>query len=253
MKRISRVVCDNARSVFGWVSVALLTVLFFFPLALVFLAVVPFDCDRKRLHVIVSLWARMILVVCPVMRVRIEGSELLSGDRAYVLVANHQSHADILTVLHLAHPFKFVAKKDLFWIPFLGWALSLVGYIPLDRSSRVSGKEVMKRASQYLGRGTSVLFFPEGTRSRDGEIHDFRVGAFKIAAEHDVPVVPIVIYGTRDVMTKGSPVVGASRKVTLQIGRARLSEGKGDAAIDRFVNEVRSDMIQQFAALRSQA
>lgn len=250
MTRMDRVVLDSIRSVFGWCSVVFLTVLLFFPLVTLFLVTFPLDRDRKSLHVIVSLWAKAILIVSPVMSVHIEGRQHLRSKQAYVLVANHQSLVDILAVLYVAHPFKFVAKKELFWIPFLGWALSVAGYIPLVRTSHSSGKEALQRSIQYLKRGTSVLFFPEGTRSRDGEIHNFKAGAFRIAAQEGLPVAPIVIDGTRDIIKKGSLVVRSRRNVTVQIGRPRFSEGQDDLAIERFLNEVRSDMIERLEKLR---
>ena len=94
-------------------------------------------------------------------RVVLIGEDHLKFDGPAVLVANHQSLTDILVVLHMARPFKFIAKKGLFWIPFLGWAMAGAGYIPLVRGDAESGKSVLERARDYLKGGMCVLFFPD--------------------------------------------------------------------------------------------
>ena len=241
---------DLVRSGISWFLVGVVTILVFIPVFITFLVMVVFDRDRNCIHPLISFWARAILVVCPMMCVHLEGTEHLKRGSTYVLVANHQSVADIIAVLHLSHPFKFIAKRELFWIPFLGWALSLAGYIPLIRGDNKSGKETLDRASTYLKRGVSVLLFPEGTRSRDGEIHSFKVGAFKLARDNGVPIVPIVIYGTRDLIPKGSRLLRRRVKVTVKIGTPRLVGTSDGTSIEKFCESVRSEIITSFDEIR---
>ena len=243
-------VFDLIRSGVSWFLVGILTIIIFFPTLVAFLILFPSDHDRKNIHPFVSFWANAILVVCPLMRVHFEGTHHLKQGATYVLVANHQSVADIIAVLHLKHPFKFIAKRELFWIPFLGWSLSLAGYIPLIRGNRKSGKEAVQKASGYLEQGVSVLLFPEGTRSRDGEIHDFKGGAFKLAAELKIPIVPIVIHGTRDLIPKGRRLLGRRVDVMVKIGVPRLSTGESAPSIETFCQEVRSEMIASLTEVR---
>ena len=242
---------DLIRSLMSWILVGLVTIVFFPPTFFTILALLPFDRNRKNIHPLISLWAKTILVVCPLMRIHLEGTHHLEQGRTYVLVANHQSVADIIAVLHLKHPFKFIAKKDLFWIPFMGWALSLAGYIPLVRGTQRSGQEAVKKARDYLKRGVSVLLFPEGTRSRDGKIHEFKAGAFKLATETGVPVVPVVIHGTRNLIPKGSVVIGRRVEVIVQVGEPRFSSRKGTSSIESFCDEVRSEMIHSLDEVHS--
>ncbi len=238
------------RSIAGWFLVAVAT-LIFFPFVLIIVPVLfVFDRNRKHIHPLISLWARTILIVLPLMRVRIEGEHHLKQSSVFVLVANHQSVADIIAVLHLPHPFKFIAKKELFWIPFLGWALTLAGYIPLERGDRLSGKQTVDRAKQYLEEGMSVLFFPEGTRSRDGEIHEFKIGAFKIASELGIPVVPIVIDGTREVVPKGNFMIGSRKEVTVKVGAPLAPFGTSNGDINEFAQQTRRKMIASLEEIR---
>ncbi|OGW85310.1 MAG: hypothetical protein A3C35_04945 [Omnitrophica bacterium RIFCSPHIGHO2_02_FULL_46_11] len=211
-----------------------------------------FDRDQTRLHPLISFWAKSILAVCPLMRVHFEGREHLKPGTTYVLVANHQSIADIIAVLHLRLPFKFIAKSDLFWIPFFGWALSLAGYIPLTRGDQKSGRETIQKAMGYLKRGVSVLLFPEGTRSRNGEIHAFKVGAFKLATELGLPVVPLVIQGTRDLIPKGTLLINHRIEVTVRIGTPHPPPSNDSASIEAFCQKVRSEMIFSLNEMRSQ-
>ena len=241
---------DVIRSAFGWFMVGVWTILLFPPVALGALILFPFDRDRKRIHPLISLWAKAILVTCPLMRVRFEGTEQLKPGETYVLVANHQSIADIVAVLHLSHPFKFIAKRELFWIPVFGWALSSAGYIPLIRGDQKSGKEAVLKAKGCLERGVSVLLFPEGTRSRDGDIHDFKIGAFKLASEVGVPVVPIVIDGTWNLIPKGRRLLGERSEVTVHLGAPQRAIGNNGPMIEAFSKRIRSEMVATLNQIR---
>ncbi|MBI3999258.1 MAG: 1-acyl-sn-glycerol-3-phosphate acyltransferase [Candidatus Omnitrophica bacterium] len=235
-----------------WALVGLVTFVLFFPVLAAFFILLPFDRDRKHIHPLISFWAKAVLTVCPLIKVRLEGAEHLKQNGTYVLVANHQSIGDIIAILHLSHSFKFVAKEDLFWIPCLGWALWLAGYIPLVRGDRMSGKRAVDQASGYLKRGVSVLLFPEGTRSPSGEIQAFKVGAFKLAAEVGVPIVPIVIHGTRDFLPKGSRLLARRVQVTVKVGIPQQLAAKNNGSVESFSDQIREEMIQSLKSIRSQ-
>ncbi|MBI4394900.1 MAG: 1-acyl-sn-glycerol-3-phosphate acyltransferase [Candidatus Omnitrophica bacterium] len=244
---------DLTRSSFRWTLVGLITIIVFFPTLIISLILWPFDRDRKQVHPLVSFWAKAILIACPLMKVHVEGAERLKPNGTYVLIANHQSIADIIAVLHLPHPFKFVAKQELFWIPFLGWSLWCAAYIPLIRGNRMSGKRAVDQASGYLQRGVSVLLFPEGTRSPNGEIQAFKVGAFKLAREVNVPIVPIVIQGTRDLLPKGSRLLARRVKVTLQVGFPEPPSERSHLSLESFSEQVREEMIRSLKSIRSKS
>ena len=241
----------HIKSTFFWFAIACVTVIYFWPTLLLTVFLYPFDRTRKAIHLVISIWAKAVVSVCPLMDVSVEGEEHLNHQNPYILVCNHQSIADIIVALHLKHPFKFIAKKELFWIPFLGWSMQLAGYIPLVRGNQLSGKQALEKAKSYIQRGTSVLFFPEGTRSPDGEIHSFKAGAFKLAAETNVPVLPMVIDGTYNFIPKGTRIFSRTVKVKLTVLEPKIPCGTGNASIERFIHEVRSDMIHHLKGVRS--
>jgi 1-acyl-sn-glycerol-3-phosphate acyltransferase len=160
-----------------------------------FLVAYPVDPDRRWLHALVCRWCHGLwLHASPGWRTRVEGRELLPSG-PFVLVANHQSAADILAAMGLFHPYKFVAKASLFPIPIVGWMMSLLGYVPVKRGSTNSMGRMLEQCRRWLRRGMPVLIFPEGTYSQEGLLR-FKRGAFQLALEEHVPVVPVVIEGT---------------------------------------------------------
>ncbi|CAN5565981.1 lysophospholipid acyltransferase family protein [soil metagenome] len=129
----------------------------------------------------------------------------------YVVVANHQSMADIPLISTLPWEMKWVAKASLFKLPVAGWMLRLAGDIPVDRSNPASRADVLVRARQILDHKCSVMMMPEGTRTRDGRLKAFHDGAFKLAIEAGVPVLPIAIDGTANALPKHGWKIGEVR------------------------------------------
>lgn len=242
---------EAVKSAFYWFLIATATFLFFWPTLILCLLLYPFDPVRKGIHPIISLWAKTLLVICPLMNIRVEGEEYLNHRQTYILISNHQSIADILVALHLSQSFKFIAKKELFMIPILGWSMTLAGYIPLVRGNQRSGKHAALQAKNLIGKGVSVLFFPEGTRSPDGEIHSFKMGAFKLAAEMNVPVVPIVIDGTYHLVPKGQRLFNRNVSVKLKILKPRKLESGDHSSIERILAGTRYEMIETLNQIRS--
>ncbi len=122
--------------------------------------------------------------------------------RALVVVSNHQSLADIPVISRLPWEMKWVAKRELFSLPLVGWMMKLSGDIPLERGDARSGARVLVYAGRYLKHNCPVILFPEGTRSMDGRVGRFSDGPFHLAIASHVPVLPIVVDGTRDALPK---------------------------------------------------
>jgi 1-acyl-sn-glycerol-3-phosphate acyltransferase len=148
-------------------------------------------------------------------RVAVRGLERLDRSRSYVFAANHQSIYDI-PIVFTAIPFqlRIVAKQSLGRIPFMGWHLHLAGHLLVDRSRPGAG--VVKKMARLIGERHSLIVFPEGTRSIDGAVQRFKGGSFALAVEAGLPIVPITIHGSCDVMTKGQLTV-RPRDVSLTI------------------------------------
>lgn len=203
-------------------------------------------------HKLSQLWALLISRFLPLWEIQIEGLERIHRDRPYVVVSNHQSLLDILVVLAgLPLHFKFISKQELFWIPFFGWHMFLAGYIPLKRGDRLSGKECLRGARYWLRRGVSVVFFPEGTRSLDGKIHEFKAGAFKLALEEKVNILPLVIVGTREVIPKKSWYVQKRTRLRFQICEPVSTENFSLEDLDRIRIAVRETIRIEFEKVHS--
>jgi 1-acyl-sn-glycerol-3-phosphate acyltransferase len=180
--------------------------------ALTLLVTFPFDRNRAVAGRLLRLCAVFVSRTFPLWRIRMEGS-WPKARGAYVVVANHQSFLDIFLLSGLPREMKWLAKKSLFKIPWVGWAFFLVGDIAVDRADPASAAGVLAKARRYLERGMNVMIFPEGTRSRDGQLLPFKAGAFKLALDAGVPVLPVAITGSAQGMPKGSPWVRPARLV----------------------------------------
>jgi len=195
---------QNIQSLIIWFVGILLTVLLFFIMAFISLVLYPFDKKRKFTHAQCFWWTDAVTALNPYWQVKVEGLENIDHHKTYVAVSNHQSLADIVLMYKTKMQFKWVAKESLFKVPVLGWNMSLAKHIKLKRGEFSSIKKVYRQAAEWLRRGISVVFFPEGTRSNDLELGEFQNGAFKLAIKEKVPVLPILIQGTRDAIPKGS-------------------------------------------------
>lgn len=158
-------------------------------------------------------WSRLLLWLFRV-EVRTEGRELVPAGPA-VYAANHSSSLDILVVLgHLPVDVRIIYKKSLSLVPLLGWAIAVGGHIPIDRSNPFRARRSLDEAARRIRGGTSVLVFPEGTRSPDGVVRHFKRGSFSLAIEAGVPVVPVSIVGVKALVPSGL--------LSLRPGRALL-------------------------------
>ncbi len=195
-------------------------------LALSLLSFVLFIFDRKGeiLHEIERLWAKIYLHSAGI-KVIVNGTESVKS-QPVILMCNHQSALDIFVLLYgLPLSFRFVAKKGLFRIPFMGWAMKCVGHISIDRESPRDSMRALEEAKEKIKRGQSVLIFPEGTRSEDGTLLPFKRGSFHIVSLSRVPVVPVAIYGSSLLMPKGKVLPIKSGTVWIEIGTPILAKG----------------------------
>ncbi|XP_065857134.1 1-acyl-sn-glycerol-3-phosphate acyltransferase LPAT1, chloroplastic isoform X2 [Euphorbia lathyris] len=201
------------------------------------------DRYRRKAHCFIAkIWATITLY--PFVKIEFEGLENLpSPDTPAVYVSNHQSFLDIYTLLTLGRSFKFISKTGIFLIPIIGWAMSMLGAIPLKRMDSKSQLECFKQCMEQLKKGASVCFFPEGTRSKDGKLGTFKKGAFSIATKTGVPVVPITLIGTGKIMPTG-------KESTVNLGSVRVVihkpvQGSDPEALCNEVRNIIADVLQQ--------
>ena len=207
--------------------------------ALVRLFTWPFDRNRVAAGMTLRFCGSLLLRCFPLWRVHIVGR--WPGPGAYAVVSNHQSFLDIFLISTIRHEMKWVAKRELFRIPWVGWAFHLVGDISVDRGDLAGTLDVVAKARRYLDNGMSVMMFPEGTRSRDGQLLPFKAGAFKLAVDAGVPVLPLAISGTAQGMPKGSPWVRPS-ELTLRILDPVPTAGVTDRELRKLRDGVRAQI-----------
>jgi 1-acyl-sn-glycerol-3-phosphate acyltransferase len=161
-----------------------------------------FDSTGNFSHIVARMWGKSILIASRI-KVTVTGLSNIDPSKSYIYMSNHQSNFDIPVLLaHLKVQFRWLAKAELFRIPIFGIAMKRVGYISIDRSDRRAAFTSLKKAAHMIRNGVSVLIFPEGTRSRDGNICPFKKGGFVLAVDSQVPIVPVIVHGTRSIMPR---------------------------------------------------
>ena len=177
----------------------------------------PFDPRLRALHAFTCFWGSLYTWSNPAWRVRVEGREKIRRDEAYVMVANHQSLLDILVLFRLFVHFKWVSKIENFRIPLIGWNMTLNRYIRLRRGERSSVIQMLTLCRETLAAGSSIMIFPEGTRSPDGQLRAFKTGAFVLAQTAGRPILPIVVEGTASALPKRGFVLQGRHRIRISV------------------------------------
>jgi 1-acyl-sn-glycerol-3-phosphate acyltransferase len=206
-----------------------------------------YDPEGKRQHWCARLWCQMIARTAGV-RVRVHGAHHIQPGVSYVFLSTHQSYMDIPAMLgYLPAQLRIAAKKVLFRIPFMGWHLTRAGHIPIDRSSTQNAVSSMQKAASYLKRGICAFVFPEGTRSRDGFLHKFKKGGFKLAIQAGVPIIPITIKGSRQVLPPDS-IIFRPGPIDMYVDAPIPTNGLTDADLEPLMESVYNIMAKHFKA-----
>jgi 1-acyl-sn-glycerol-3-phosphate acyltransferase len=208
---------DLVRSIVGWfIAICLIGILF--PVAfLMWVVTLPFDRERWITHWILVFQSILILSVIPVGRIRIEGRKKAIRGTTYVVISNHQSILDILLVNCLRYRYKWISKIENMKVPAVGWYLKMAGYITVDRGNDESKAAMREKSLACLQRGCSIMLFPEGTRSQNGEIGFFKRGAFQLAMQAEVPILPVVLDGTSDILPKHGFRINSGHRVRMRV------------------------------------
>lgn len=224
----------------------------FFPftlLAIGYCLISAFFGGEKRLHASARQWARGCLWLGGV-RLRVEGLEHLPPQGPVIYMSNHQGNFDI-PILFAALPvqFRWLAKAELFRIPLFGLTMRVAGYIPIERQDRRLAVQSMNLAAEQVAAGTSLMIFPEGTRSPDGALLPFKKGGFILALQAQVPIVPIAIDGSAALMLKSSWLI-RSGEVRLRIFPVLPTAGLGLKDRDALLTEVETRIASALASAR---
>jgi len=199
----------------------------------------PFDRTGAMQHWCARWWCRPIALSI-FARIRVFGIENVRADRNYVYMANHSSLIDIPALFaYLPYQFRIMAKKELFWVPFMGWHLKTAGNFPIDRSDPRKTAKSLRGVIEGVRAGKSLAVFPEGTRTPDGRLQDFKSGAFKIAVRAGVPIVPVSIRGTFKLLPK-TTLAPRPGRVDVIIGEPIETAGYSEKNLGELITRTRT-------------
>ena len=241
---------STIKSLLIWIGVLIL-ILVWLPLMAVLRL---FDRDPAHYYTgrLFRKLGKYISKINPNWKITITGNIDIDDRRPYVVVCNHLSQADIPLISNLPWEMKWVAKKVLFEAPLVGWMMKMAGDIAVDRKARNRREETFRQARYYLDNRCSVMFFPEGTRSRNGKLNRFTNGAFDLAISENVPILPMVIDGTQNTLPKKSWKFGKAEHIKLKVLDPITTEDLTEDDVKELTQEVRSRIANQLSDWRSQ-
>ena len=208
---------DIFKSIIVWL-IGICYVIVTFPLTLiVWLLAFPFDKQRIIIHTFLMYQSFFLSFLIPIWTIHIEGREKAVKGTTYVIISNHQSILDILLINCLRYKFRWISKIENFKVPVIGWYLKMADYIVVDRGNEESKADMLEKSYNCLNNGISIMLFPEGTRSLNNEIGFFKRGAFQLALQANVPILPVLIDGTGGILPKHGLIFGSGHHIRIKV------------------------------------
>ncbi len=235
-------------SAWAWLELVLVTSAGLCIQAPVLLLTCPFDPTRKIAGRFTRVMAKIVVRLNPMWRFRIHGDLGRYRATKTVMVSNHVSNADSLLICMLPWEMKWLAKSSLFKVPLVGWSMWLAGDIAVARGDKGSVKRAMDRCAELVSQGMPVAMFPEGTRSKTGELLPFRDGAFRLALETGAEVLPVAVAGTRRAAEKHSWRFDFARAL-LTVGKPISTEGMSMDDLEELKAEARRRIEELYATI----
>jgi 1-acyl-sn-glycerol-3-phosphate acyltransferase len=177
----------------------------------------PFDRERAMIHWMLTYESIVLSHIIPIWKINIEGREKAVKGTTYVIISNHQSMLDILLLNCLRYKFTWISKIENMKVPFIGWYLRMADYIVVNRGDEDSKTEMLEKSLDKLKKGVSIMIFPEGTRSLNSEIGFFKRGAFQLALQANVALLPVLIDGTGGILPKHGMIFGTGHKISIRV------------------------------------
>ena len=226
--------------------------LVYFPFAFIVWGItILFDRRLAILHLFSSVWASSYTWLSPIWSVTITGRRNVDRKKAYVMVCNHQSMLDIPVIYRIFLHFKWVSKASLFKIPVIGWNLWMNRHIKLERSNMMSQRKMLRQCAENIQRGSSVMIFPEGTRSRNGELRSFKEGAFLIALQQKSDILPIVLDGSYKALPERGFFPNRKQNVCVHILSPVAYEAIKDMGVRQVSEHIRAIIADELARMRT--
>jgi 1-acyl-sn-glycerol-3-phosphate acyltransferase len=239
-------------SVVAWITMALTSMIITPFFLLVWLGTFWWDKRRVATHMMGTFWAWHYQSLIPFWKLRVEGREKIPWNRPVVLVANHRSLVDILALYKIRRPFKWTSKEENFKLPFIGMVLSLTNSVRIKRESMRSGAQFFSQAENEMRKGSSIMLFPEGTRSRTKEMRPFKEGAFMLAKKMGCGVIPIVHTGSELTFDRGSWVLKGKTTIRIRVLDEIPAEKVKKMDIKVLTKMVRQEMVDGIASLEKE-
>lgn len=213
-------------------------------LGLIYIFLSPIDFKGRIFEFLSRNWSKIILFISGV-KVKIIGIENINKNQSYIVVSNHQSLFDIPVVIaNLPLSIRMIAKKGLFMIPIFGWAIYIAGHISIERGNGKKAKRSLEKALEKIRkRRFSIVVYPEGTRSPDGEVKEFGKGAFRLAFDSKLPILPVSIKGSRMILPKGSLKINKG-EIKIIIGKPIITENIEKRELNILKDKVRNGIIK---------
>ncbi|MCM1300655.1 MAG: 1-acyl-sn-glycerol-3-phosphate acyltransferase [Alistipes senegalensis] len=210
----------------------------------------PFDKGRRTVHELSRVLVRIFFFIPLRWRQRVTGLEHVDRKKRYVIVLNHNTVVDIPALYYVPLNFRWVSKREVFKVPFFGQFLVLHGDICIDRGRAAEAMEqLLRKGKKWISRGASIAIFPEGTRSKDGEIHRFKAGAFTLAKEAGVEILPVVLNGTRTII-RPNLLFNWGNRIDIRVLPPVSAERVASADLHELMDEVHDRMCEALAEIR---
>lgn len=245
----------------SWKSLIVSLYIWFFigstilPLFLVYLVIWvlawPFDSGKLVTHYYTGFWSRLYLTINPGWSILIENLEKIDTSKPYILVSNHQSIIDIALLLQLRINFKWVSKLELARIPFIGWVIWMNNHIVVRRGDKKSVIQMSEACRKALSAGIYVVMFPEGTRSRNGDIQVFKEGAFILARNTLIPILPVILDGAGEALPRKGFWFKVNQIFTVRILDEIPAETINRLELQQLMDYTRDIMVNQLEELRT--
>ena len=237
-------------SILYYITTAVVAIVLYILSWVAFILCYPFDKRRVVVHTISKWITDVTFGLPPRMGRDVIGRENIDPKQPYVMVLNHNSMMDIMCPYVLPLIFKWVSKREVYKLPIIGRLLLAHGDIVINRASTKEAMNLVHtKGKEWLAKGASVSIFPEGTRSKDGEIHNFKAGAFILAKDAGVPILPIVLDGTNKMMRKGF-FMNWRNHITIKVLPPIPAEEVSERSVKEVMAEVHDKMVDTLAEIR---
>jgi 1-acyl-sn-glycerol-3-phosphate acyltransferase len=212
----------------------------------------PFDREKAVTHYYTFLWTRLYLIINPFWGIRLKNAEKINRAKKYILISNHQSLIDIALLLQLKVNFKWVSKIELAKVPFVGWVIWLNDHILVRRGDKQSVVQMAEACKRTLTSGTSIFMFPEGTRTGNGDLQPFKEGAFILARDNDIPILPIVLDGSGQALPRKGFWFRVKQTFTVSVLDEISTETLTSLNLPQLVAHTRNKMEQELVNIRNE-